>query len=113
MCTTAPASTRRRCRTRPVPRARGRSWRSATAWTREKKALARDAGAAEVLDYEGFGARVRELTGGAGVAAVYDGVGRDTFDGSLESLRPHGVLVAYGQSSGKIPPLDLSRLASG
>ena len=83
-----------------------------TASTPEKKALARDAGAAEVLDYAGFAPRVRELTGGAGVAAVYDGVGRDTFDGSLDSLRPHGVLVAFGQSSGKIPPLDLSRLAA-
>jgi NADPH2:quinone reductase len=84
----------------------------ATASTPEKAELARAAGAAEVLDYDEVPDRVRALTGGAGVVAVYDGVGRATFDSSLASLRRHGVLVAYGQSSGKIPPLDVGRLAA-
>jgi NADPH2:quinone reductase len=83
-----------------------------TASSPEKVELARAAGAATVLGYDGFGAAVRDLTGGDGVAAVYDGVGRSTFDESLASLRRHGVLVLYGQSSGPVPPFDLGRLAS-
>jgi NADPH:quinone reductase len=84
-----------------------------TASTPEKVDLARAAGADPVLGYDGFPAAVRDLTGGEGVAAVYDGVGRTTFDGSLDSLRPHGVLVLYGQASGPVPPLDLPRLQAG
>ncbi|GIH14581.1 quinone oxidoreductase family protein [Rugosimonospora africana] len=84
----------------------------ATASTPEKAELARTAGAAEVLGYDGFADAVRDLTGGEGVAAVYDGVGRSTFDGSLASLRRRGILVLYGQSSGPVPPFDPARLAA-
>jgi NADPH2:quinone reductase len=84
-----------------------------TASTPEKVELARAAGANPVLGYDGFAAAVRDLTDGDGVAAVYDGVGRATFDESLASLRRHGVLVLYGQSSGPVPPFDLARLNSG
>ena len=55
--------------------------------------------------------RVRELTGGAGVAVVYDSVGKDTFAGSLDSLRRRGMLVCVGTSSGPIPPIDALQLA--
>jgi NADPH2:quinone reductase len=55
-------------------------------------------------------ARVRELTGGAGVAAVYDSVGRDTFFQSLDMLRPHGVMVTFGNSSGPVEPFAPSEL---
>ncbi len=84
-----------------------------TASTPEKAELARRAGAAEVLGYDGFAGAVRELTGGEGVPAVYDGVGASTFDGSLASLRRRGTLVLYGQSSGPVAPLDPKRLAAG
>lgn len=84
-----------------------------TASTPEKVELARAAGANPVLGYDGFAAGVRDLTDGDGVAAVYDGVGRATFDESLASLRRHGVLVLYGQSSGPVPPFDLNRLNGG
>jgi NADPH2:quinone reductase len=57
-------------------------------------------------------ARVKALTGGAGVAAVFDSVGKDTFAASLDCLRPRGMLVLFGQSSGVVPPLDLSQLAA-
>lgn len=82
--------------------------------TAEKEKLARDAGADEVIPYTeaDVAASVRELTAGAGVAVVYDGVGRDTFDASLASLRPRGMLALYGQASGAVPPLDLQRLNS-
>ena len=83
----------------------------ATTSTPAKAELARAAGAAEVLGYDGFAARVRELTGGAGVAAVYDGVGQATFEQSLASVRRRGVLVLYGAASGPVPPFDLARLA--
>ena len=75
-----------------------------------KEALAREAGADEVLRYEGFPHSVRELTHGAGVHVVYDGVGRDTFDGSLSSLRIRGTLVLFGAASGAVPPVDPQRL---
>ena len=83
-----------------------------TVATPEKEKLARDAGAAHVLGYEGFAEEVRRLTDGVGVPAVYDGVGQATFDGSLASLRPRGIMVLYGQSSGPVPPFDLGRLAT-
>lgn len=76
----------------------------------EKAELARNAGADEVIGYEGFGDRVRELTGGAGAAVVYDGVGQATFDESLASLRPRGTLVLFGAASGPVPPFDPMRL---
>ncbi|MHB8293949.1 MAG: quinone oxidoreductase family protein [Acidimicrobiales bacterium] len=86
-----------------------------TVSTAEKEALARSAGADHVVRYDkaDVAEAVRELTGGEGVAAVYDGVGRSTFDASLASLRPRGYLVLYGASSGQVPPFDLQRLNSG
>ena len=78
-----------------------------------KAAAARQAGCIEVIDYakEDFLARVRDLTGGEGVAAVFDSIGRDTFMKSLEVLRPRGVLVAFGQASGSPPAFDPFLLA--
>jgi NADPH2:quinone reductase len=78
-----------------------------------KAAAARQAGCVEVIDYvkEDFVARVRKLTGGEGVAAVFDSLGRDTFLKSLEVLRPRGALVAFGQASGSPPPFDPFLLA--
>lgn len=84
-----------------------------TVSTQEKEALARDAGAAEVVRYdrEDVVERVRALTGGRGVQVVYDGVGKDTFAGSLECLAPRGMLVLLGASSGAVPPVDPMALA--
>jgi NADPH:quinone reductase len=82
-----------------------------TVSTDEKAALAREAGADEVIGYEGFSERSRELTEGEGVAAVYDGVGAATFDQSLASLRPRGTMVLYGSASGPVPAFDPARLA--
>lgn len=84
-----------------------------TVSTDEKEALARAAGADEVLRYKGFAEHVRELTGGTGVDVVYDGVGKDTFDGSLSSLRTRGSLVLFGAASGPVPPFDPQRLNAG
>ncbi len=85
-----------------------------TVSTDDKAALSRTAGADEVLvGYAGFPERVRELTDGAGVQAVYDGVGLDTFDGSLECLARRGTLVLFGGSSGQVPPFDPQRLNRG
>ncbi|MCW2133523.1 quinone oxidoreductase family protein [Arthrobacter sp. VKM Ac-2550] len=81
-----------------------------TVSTDEKEELAREAGADEVLRYDGFAEQVRELTGGTGVDVVYDGVGKDTFEGSLASLRTRGTLVLFGGASGQVPPFDLQRL---
>lgn len=79
-----------------------------TVGSEEKAALARGAGADEVIFYrhENFTARVRELTGGRGVDVVYDSVGQSTFEGSLDALRPRGYMVLYGQSSGPVQPLN-------
>ena len=82
----------------------------ATASSKEKRDLARDRGADEVIGYDGFAERVRELTGGEGVAVVYDGVGKATFDESLDSLRLRGYMVLYGSASGRVPPFDVMRL---
>ena len=79
----------------------------------EKGNVSRGAGSDEVFGYEGFHTRVRELTDGAGVAAVYDGVGSATFDGSLASLRRRGTMVLFGASSGAVPPFDPLRLMKG
>jgi NADPH2:quinone reductase len=81
-----------------------------TTSTDEKAQRATRAGADEVIGYEGFLERVRELTGGRGVDVVYDGVGQATFDGSLASLRPRGMMVLYGAASGRVPPFDPMRL---
>jgi NADPH2:quinone reductase len=82
-----------------------------TVSTPEKAELSRAAGADDVLvGYDAFTDRVRELTDGVGVAAVYDGVGKDTFDGSLASIRRRGTMVLFGGSSGQVPPFDLQRL---
>ena len=77
-------------------------------------ALARDLGCDHVIDYrsEDFVARVREITGGRGCHVVYDGVGRDTFPGSLDCLRPLGMWVSFGQSSGALPPVDTQLLSA-
>lgn len=84
-----------------------------TASTEQKRELSREAGAAEAMGYEGFADRARELTGGEGVAVVYDGVGRDTFDDSLASLRVRGEMVLFGGASGQVPPFELQRLNAG
>jgi NADPH2:quinone reductase len=86
-----------------------------TVSTDEKERLARAAGAAEVIRYDtdvDVAAQGRGLTGGAGVAAVYDGVGAATFEASLASLRPRGVLALFGAASGPVTSFDPSRLAS-
>jgi NADPH2:quinone reductase len=83
-----------------------------TTSTPEKAALARSAGADEVILYaeKDFLEEVKRITGGRGVNVAYDSVGKDTFDRSLESLAPLGYLVSYGQSSGFPAPLDIQRL---
>jgi len=80
----------------------------ATAGTEAKAELARQAGADEVIVYtkQDFAAEVKRLTGGRGVDVVYDSVGKDTFEGSLNSLRPRGMLALFGFSSGLVPPFD-------
>jgi NADPH:quinone reductase len=88
-----------------------------TVSTAEKAALARDAGADEVILYteQDFEAEARRITGGAGVQVVYDSVGRTTFEQSLRCLAPRGMLVLFGQSSGPVAPFDpqvLSRSGS-
>ncbi len=82
----------------------------ATASTEQKREIAREHGADHVLSYEGFDERVRELTDGRGADVVYDSVGKDTFDQSLQALRPRGTAVLYGGASGQVPPFDLQRL---
>lgn len=79
-----------------------------TVSNQEKATLARQAGVDEVIFYTetDFAAEARRLTGGAGVNVVYDGVGQDTFAGSLDALRPRGYLVLFGQASGPVPPVD-------
>jgi NADPH2:quinone reductase len=85
----------------------------ATAGTDEKAQLARDAGADECIVYTkaDFEPETRRLTDGAGVHVVYDGVGKATFDGDLNVLRPRGYLVLFGGSSGAVPPFDLIKLS--
>lgn len=84
-----------------------------TASTPQKRDLSHAAGAAHVLEYDGFAERARDLTDGAGVAVVYDGVGKDTFDDSLRALRVRGEMVLFGGASGQVPPFDLQRLNAG
>lgn len=78
----------------------------ATVSTAAKAKLARAAGADEIASYDDFAARARDVTGGEGVAAVYDGVGKTTFDASLDALRVRGTMVLIGAASGPVPPLD-------
>lgn len=84
-----------------------------TVSTREKAALSREAGATEVILYteQDFEAEVKRLTGNKGVDVVYDSVGKTTFDKSLNCLRPRGMLVLFGGSSGPVPPFDLIQLS--
>jgi NADPH2:quinone reductase len=86
-----------------------------TVSTSDKEALAREAGADEVIRYteEDFVARTLELTDDEGVAAVYDGVGRTTFDGSLSVLKRRGTLALFGAASGPVDPVDPQRLNKG
>ncbi|HET8729300.1 MAG TPA: quinone oxidoreductase [Alphaproteobacteria bacterium] len=85
-----------------------------TVGSEEKAELARAHGCDHPILYrqENFVERVREITGGKGVPVVYDSVGKDTFDGSLDCLSPRGVMVLFGASSGPVPPFDLSLLAA-
>ena len=85
-----------------------------TASTEEKAELARQAGADAVILYSetDFEAEVKRLTGGKGVEAVYDSVGRDTFDRSLNCLKRRGSIVLFGQSSGPVPPFSIGILAT-
>ncbi|MDQ4492184.1 quinone oxidoreductase [Sinomonas sp. ASV486] len=84
-----------------------------TVSTDSKAELAAGAGADHVIRYHEFPKQVRELTNGTGVDVVYDGVGRDTFDGSLECLRIRGMLVLFGAASGPVEPVDPQRLNAG
>ena len=83
-----------------------------TAGNEEKAQIARNAGADEVIVYTGqdFVAETKRLTEGHGVHVVYDGVGRDTFAKGLDVLRPRGMMVLYGASSGPVEPFDLQLL---
>jgi NADPH2:quinone reductase len=80
----------------------------------EKAALAKAHGCAHVIDYrrEDVAKRVRDITGGEGVPVVYDGVGKDTFLASLDSLRPRGLLVSFGNASGPVTGVDLGILSA-
>ena len=78
-----------------------------------KAALARDAGCDHIVryDHEDIAARVRDITGGTGVPTVFDGVGKDTFIASLDSLSPRGLLVSFGNASGAVEGVNLGLLA--
>jgi len=80
----------------------------------EKAQRGVDAGTQHVIRYdkEPWAERVHDITGGRGVDVVYDGVGKDTFEGSLSSLRPRGTIALYGAASGPVPPFDLQRLGA-
>ncbi len=79
-----------------------------TAGSDEKCALAREHGAAFAINYktEDFAARVKQITGGAGVKVVYDSIGKDTWDKSLDCLRPFGLMASFGNASGPVPPIS-------
>jgi len=85
-----------------------------TASTDEKCALAKANGATHVINYktEDFVERVKEITNGKGVDVVMDGVGKDTFDRSLDCLRPIGMMISFGNASGPVPPVNLLTLAA-
>ena len=83
-----------------------------TVGNEEKAKLAKGAGADEVIIYteQDFVEETRRITGGEGVDVVYDSVGKSTFDGSLDCLRPRGYMVLFGASSGPVPPFDIQTL---
>jgi NADPH2:quinone reductase len=84
-----------------------------TAGSDEKAELAKAHGCAHVINYrqENFVERVRELTDGVGVPVVYDSVGKDTWEGSLDCLQPRGLMVSFGNASGPVPPVNLVQLS--
>ncbi|HZF79420.1 MAG TPA: quinone oxidoreductase [Rubrivivax sp.] len=79
-----------------------------------KCALALEHGAAHVIDYtcEDFAGRVKEITGGRGVKVVYDSIGKDTFEASLNCLRPFGLMASFGNASGPVPPYAIGQLGA-
>lgn len=83
----------------------------ATTSNEDKAQLAREAGADEVIGYEGFAGRAREITGGEGVAAIYDGVGKTTFLEGLKAIRPLGRMIVYGAASGQPDAVPVQLLA--
>lgn len=86
----------------------------ATAGSDEKCQMALDHGAVHAINYRNgdFAAEVRALTDGRGVDVVMDAVGKDTLDGSLNSLRPLGMMISFGAASGPLPPFDITTLAA-
>ena len=84
-----------------------------TVSSEEKAAIARAHGCAHVINYtyNDVAKKVREITNGAGVSVVFDSVGKDTFAGSLDSLKRRGLLVCVGTASGPVPPIDATQLA--
>jgi NADPH2:quinone reductase len=87
----------------------------ATADSDEKCQMALDHGASHAINYRSqpdFAARVREITGGRGVKVVYDSVGADTWEGSLNCLAPFGLLASFGGASGPVPPIAIGTLAA-
>ena len=85
----------------------------ATTSTDEKARLAREVGADEVIGYDGFAERAKEITGGDGVAAIYDGVGKSTFLEGFKALGPTGRMILYGAASGRPDPIDPGMLVAG
>ena len=85
-----------------------------TVGSQEKAELARAHGCTHVVNYrsENFVTRVKEITGGAGCDVVYDSIGRDTFPGSLDCLKPRGLWVSFGNASGPVPPFDIGLLSA-
>ncbi len=85
-----------------------------TAGSDEKTALAKAHGAEHVINYsrENFVERVKAITGGKGVPVVYDGVGKATWEGSLDCLRPRGLVVSFGNASGPVAPVNLGILST-
>jgi NADPH:quinone reductase len=86
-----------------------------TVGSEEKAKLAKAHGCHHVINYsrENFLERVKEITKGAGVPVVYDSVGKDTFDRSMECLRPFGMMVSFGNASGPVPPIDIGKVMKG
>lgn len=84
-----------------------------TAGSAEKCQMALDAGASHCINYreEDFPTRLREITGGEGVDVVMDSIGKDTFTGSLDSLKPLGMMISFGNASGPVPPFSLNELS--
>lgn len=85
-----------------------------TAGSPDKVKLAQENGCTHVINYrtEDFVARTKEITNGAGVDVVYDSVGKDTFPGSLDCLKPRGLWVSFGNASGPVPPFDILKLST-